>query len=528
MKGEEVVRAAASRGLFLPVQSLSPRLGPGEEASKHKKGAWTHGRLSPQGLGPRRLGSLFWVGWGWGGVARGGGRLRGRGSGRQVAASGCRSAAWSVFQPADLAGLWGCTEGPKGDAAAAWAGNRTRASRVAGENSTTEPPMHRWPTPPDAAPEALTATRPAPLTARLSPVGIYLLHRSRRRRWGAGRGGDLKARIRARAGPQGAALSEGPTRPVARLLRRPRPPRPCRCRPRGPGADASCPAPRSLSGAGAGAAWSLRPRADVPLSDRRVPTQRRVSPARVLWRTARPRSGSDGVVVLVRRGPLAERLLARGLPAEAGSALWKGLAPARAAASPGKVGGAGRAPVGGLHGHVGLLLPPQRSTLPGTDWCQEDRCSLASRKAGRHVSLAGGRQVWPGQGRKAQKRRGHAAPPWRARRGLGRLGVTGERRRAGGAGAEDRVPAGGRAAGGGRASKAARASWPFPGRSRSAGDARRACQPPRGCVLRCGRGRGGAVGVGGWARVGEGEAGRQENQQLQLQPAGEERCAEED
>ena len=228
---------------------------------------------------------------------------------------------------------------------------------------------------------------------------------------GSGGGGDLKARIRARAGPQGTALSEGPTRPVARLLRGPRPPRPCRCRPRGPGADAVCPAPRSLSGAGAGAAWSLLPRADVPLSDRRFPTQRRVSPARALWRTARPRSGSDGVVVLVRRGPLAERLLARGLPAEAGSALRKGLAPARAAASPGKVGGAGRAPVGGLHGHAGLLLPPQRSTLPGTDWWQEDRCSLASRKAGRHVSLAGGRQVWPGQGRKAQKRRGHAATP---------------------------------------------------------------------------------------------------------------------
>lgn len=68
VKGEEVVRAAASRGLFLPVQSLSPRLGPGEEASKHKKGAWTHGRLSPQGLGPRRLGSRAFSGWGGGGV----------------------------------------------------------------------------------------------------------------------------------------------------------------------------------------------------------------------------------------------------------------------------------------------------------------------------------------------------------------------------------------------------------------------------------------------------------------------------
>ena len=139
VKGDEVVRAAASRGVFLPGQSLSPRLGPGEEASKPKKGAWTHGRLSPQGLGPRRLGSRAFSG--WGGVGRGGGRLRGTGSGRQVAASGCRSAARSAFQPADLAGLWGCSAGPKGDAVAAWAGNRTRASRVAGENSTTEPPM---------------------------------------------------------------------------------------------------------------------------------------------------------------------------------------------------------------------------------------------------------------------------------------------------------------------------------------------------------------------------------------------------
>lgn len=184
------------------------------------------------------------------------------------------------------------------------------------------------------------ADRHPPGTAHCSPVARRHLSAPSEQETtvGSGERGRPESRIRARAGPQGAALSEGPTRPVARLLRRPRPPRPCRCRPRGPGADASCPAPRSLSGAGAGAAWSLRPRADVPLSDRRVPTQRRVSPARVLWRTARPRSGSDGVVVLVRRGPLAERLLARGLPAEAGSALWKGLAPARAAASPGRSG----------------------------------------------------------------------------------------------------------------------------------------------------------------------------------------------
>ena len=32
---------------------------------------------------------------------------------------------------------------PKGDAVATWAGNQTRASRVAGENSTPEPPMHQ-------------------------------------------------------------------------------------------------------------------------------------------------------------------------------------------------------------------------------------------------------------------------------------------------------------------------------------------------------------------------------------------------
>ena len=121
------------------------------------------------------------------------------------------------------------------------------------------------------------------------------------------------------------------------------------------------------------------------------------------------------------------------------------MAPAGAAASHGngrrgaEVGGAGRAPGGGLDGHAGLPLPPQRSTLAGTDSCKEGRCALASRKAGWHASRAGGRQVRPGQERTAEKGRGHAAAPWQARRGLGRLSVPGERRRAGGASAEDGV-----------------------------------------------------------------------------------------
>ena len=161
--------------------------------------------------------------------------------------------------------------GPKGDAVAAWAGNRTRASRVAGENSTTEPPMHRWPAPPVAAPQALAATRPSLLTARpwasLCPVAAGDDGRATCKT-GSGHVQDPGAR-RSRREP--GATGRGPTRPVPRLLRRPRPPRPSRCRVRAPGADAVCLAPGSLSGAGA--EWSLRPRAIVPLSDRRVPTQ---------------------------------------------------------------------------------------------------------------------------------------------------------------------------------------------------------------------------------------------------------------
>lgn len=110
--------------------------------------------------------------------------------------------------------------------------------------------------------------------------------------------------------------------------------------------------------------------------------------------------------------------------------------------------------------------------------------------------------------------------------GLGRLGVlAGERRRAGGAGAEDRVPAGGRAAGGGRGSKAARARWPFPWQNSQRRRSGEALPPVAG--LRA-SGAAGDRAVGGWASAGEGAAGRQENQQPQPQPAGEERCAEKD
>lgn len=110
--------------------------------------------------------------------------------------------------------------------------------------------------------------------------------------------------------------------------------------------------------------------------------------------------------------------------------------------------------------------------------------------------------------------------------GLGRLGVlAGERRRAGGAGAEDRVPAGGRAAGGGRGSEAARARWPFPWQNSQRRRSGEALPPVAG--LRA-SGAAGDRAVGGWASAGEGAAGRQENQQPQPQPAGEERCAEKD
>lgn len=53
----------------------------------------------------------------------------------------------------------------------AWAGNRTRASRVAGENSTTEPPMHPWRAPPCNLVTVATAFRELPLGGTVKEAG---------------------------------------------------------------------------------------------------------------------------------------------------------------------------------------------------------------------------------------------------------------------------------------------------------------------------------------------------------------------
>ena len=135
------------------------------------------------------------------------------------------------------------------------------------------------------------------------------------------------------------AAGRRPTRPVPRLLRRPRPPRRCRCRPRGPGADAVCPAPGSQ--AEAGAARSPRPRADVPLSD--LP------------------------------GPDPKSLWPAGFPAGAG---WR--VPWRAGAGTPGSGYAGRASTGARR------PPPRRAALRPEDpkACEPGSCALADRAPG--------------------------------------------------------------------------------------------------------------------------------------------------
>lgn len=86
--------------------------------------------------------------------------------------------------------------GPKGEPSAAWAGNRTRASRVAGENSTTEPPMHRWQAPPRNRRTAVTA------------CGEELLLGTGTKRWGLD-GPFLKEGLQASCRGPGDAAARG-------------------------------------------------------------------------------------------------------------------------------------------------------------------------------------------------------------------------------------------------------------------------------------------------------------------------------
>lgn len=267
-------------------------------------------------------------------------------------------------------------------------------------------------------------------------------------------------------------------------------------------------------------------------------TQRRVSLAPALWPTALPGSGSDGVVV-VSRGPLAERLLARGLPAERQGARQGGLGSGRGSGFPRERApwrrGRGRGPgAGGWAGRARRASAPSPAEHPSRDGLVQGRPVCAGQQEGWMARVPGGRQAGCGPAKNARRTRvegtrqplggqggGSAASLWLGSAG----GPAGRARRTG-------CRPGGRAGGGGRGSKAARASRPFPGQKSERRRREEGLPPAAGlrASARPGAGRGGAVGVGvgGWASVGQGEAGRQEKQQLQLQPAGEERCAEKD
>ena len=243
-----------------------------------------------------------------------------------------------------------------------------------------------------------------------------------------------------------------------------------------------------------------------------------------------PGSGSDGVVV-VSRGPLAERPLARGLPAERQGARQGGLGSGRGSGFPRERSpwrrGRGRGPgAGGWAGRARRASAPSPAEHPSRDGLVQGRPVCAGQQEGWMARVPGGRQAG------AARPRTHGGEGSRAR-GSPLAGKAGTRPPLCGWGAQAgrRGERGGRGAGlaGELAGAAVEARLRgrvgrSPGRSRSAGEARRACHPPRGCVLR----RGGAVGVEvevrrRWATVGVGEARLQENQQLQLQPAGEER-----
>lgn len=115
------------------------------------------------------------------------------------------------------------------------------------------PPQRRWPTP---------ARHCSPLAQWASVCSIRAGDDGRpTSKPGSGHVQDPRAR-RSRRDP--GAAGRRPTRPVPRLLRRPRPPRRCRCRPRGPGADAVCVGRRCVVAAAARRRSSQRPAGSRP------------------------------------------------------------------------------------------------------------------------------------------------------------------------------------------------------------------------------------------------------------------------
>lgn len=119
---------------------------------------------------------------------------------------------------------WGF--GTKRGPSVAWAGNRTRASRVAGENSTTEPPMHPWRTPSCNPVTVATAFRELLLGGTVKEAGGMdggpWASCSRR-----GRGRVRTPRVEVDAGSPG---------PCTSCASPGSPDRHARCRPRKPGA----------------------------------------------------------------------------------------------------------------------------------------------------------------------------------------------------------------------------------------------------------------------------------------------------
>ena len=171
--------------------------------------------------------------------------------------------------------------------------------------------------------------------------------------------------------------------------------------------------------------------ADPPPPERRScpGTQRRVGLAPALWPTALSGSVSDTVVVVVRRGPLAERLPARGLPAEAREHAKSGLAPAWAAASPGngrrwRRGRARRPGACGWAARARRASAPSPAEHPSRDGLVQGRSVFAGQQKGWVARVPGGRQAGV-----ARPRQGGGSAVslwlWSAGRPAGRAGRTG-------------------------------------------------------------------------------------------------------